>query len=324
MKKIDFCMDIRQLKYFVCIADCGNFSKAAEQLHIAQPSLSQQVRNLEDDLGVELFTRHARGVNLTEAGRQFYDHAKRILLGVERAKDSVQNYVANPVGKIVVGLPTSAARNFSIPLIKTVQRSHPNLSVHIVEAMSGYLDEYVQSGRVDVALLYDSRAYSHVSWTESISEDLLLITSCRSALAKKRTIRFDEIFSYKLVLPGRPNILRGVIDTIVTDHDVDTDILDCDSLTAIVDLVKFENYQTIMPHFAFKKELLAGDMVAIRIVDPSPSWSLSVVVSDRTSNASGSSAVAICMAETISTLIKSGEWNAERRRTTEIGNVAHI
>jgi len=90
-------MEFRQLKYFVQIAESGNFSRAAEVLRIAQPSLSQQMKNLEDELGVDLLNRHARGVSTTELGQQFYDHARRILQEVDRAKEVMRSQSANPV-----------------------------------------------------------------------------------------------------------------------------------------------------------------------------------------------------------------------------------
>ena len=116
-------MDLRQLRYFTQIAESGNVSRAAEVLRIAQPSLSQQMRNLEDELGVELLFRHARGVTPTELGLKFYEHARRILQEVERAKEVVRSQATSPSGRISVGLPTSACRGLSLPPHTEV--SHP-------------------------------------------------------------------------------------------------------------------------------------------------------------------------------------------------------
>src|SRR5262245_17887894 len=159
-------MDFKQLKYFVQIAECGSLSKAAEILHISQPSLSLQIKNLEDELGAELLNRHARGVSTTELGRMFCDHARSILKDVERAKDTIASQAKSPTGRVTVGLPTSACRGLSARLIMSVAERYPNVSLHIAEAMTGTLDEWVQIGRLDVALLYDKKAFPHVAWTE--------------------------------------------------------------------------------------------------------------------------------------------------------------
>jgi LysR family nitrogen assimilation transcriptional regulator len=303
-------MDLRQLRYFVQIAETGNFSRAAETLRIAQPSLSQQIRNLEDDLGVELFKRHARGVTLTDLGHQFYDHARRILHGVERARDLIQAHSNNPTGKISVGLPTSAARNFSLPLFRAMTERQPNITLHVVEAMSGYLDDFMQAGRLDVALLYDHKAFENVAWTEMMVEDLVLFVNPSHRLAKRREIRFRDVFNEPVVLPGRPHVLRNVIDTLAAKNDVDTHIIDCDSLTTISNLVSGGGYRAIMPHFAFSDEVALHKMVPINIVEPAPTWRLSVVVSERTINPRASAAVADVMAEVMSELVAAGKWLA--------------
>ncbi|WP_062227917.1 LysR family transcriptional regulator [Aureimonas frigidaquae] len=303
-------MDLRQLRYFVEIADVGNFSRAAETLRIAQPSLSQQMRNLEDELGAELLVRHARGAALTELGRQFYDHARKILNGVDRAREAIQSRAGNPTGRVCVGLPTSAARNLSLPLYRALASRHPNIVLHMVEAMSGYLDDFVQAGRLDVALLYDHRAFETVAWTETMSEDLMLFVPRHSPLARRASISFDRVFDLPLVLPGRPHVLRGLVERLAARHDIVPAALDCDSLPAIARLVAEEGHCTIMPHFAFLSELERGEMAAVRIVDPTPSWRLSVVVSRRTMNPQGSDVVARCLADVIAGLVASGTWQA--------------
>ncbi|MDX3929518.1 MAG: LysR family transcriptional regulator [Shinella sp.] len=303
-------MDLRQLRYFVQIAETGNFSRAAEYLRIAQPSLSQQIRNLEDDLGVELFKRHARGVTLTDLGHQFYDHARRILLGVERARDVIQAHSSNPTGKISVGLPTSAARNFSLPLFRAIAERQPNITLHLVEAMSGYLDDFMQAGRLDVALLYDHKAFENVAWTELIVEDHVLFVHPADRIARKREVRFKDVFDEPVVLPGRPHVLRNVIETLAAKSDVDINVIDCDSLPAISKLISQEHYRAIMPHFAFHEEIERQEMVPVNIVSPTPSWRLSVVVSDRTMNPRGSAAVAAIMADVMSELVAAGRWKA--------------
>lgn len=307
-------MDLRQLRYFVQIAEVGSFSGAAETLRIAQPSLSQQIRNLEDELGAELLSRHARGANLTELGRQFYDHAKRILSGVDRAKEVIQTRSSNPSGRISVGLPTSAARNLSLPLFRALAERQPNIVLHIVEAMSGYLDDFVQSGRIDVALLYDHHAHEHVAWTEMIAEDLMLFVPSDSALARQRGISFVNLFDLPLVLPGRPHVLRGVIERLAARLDFVPTAVDCDSLPAIANLVRSEGYCAIMPHFAFLEELRRGEMAAVPIIDPTPSWRLSVVVSRRTLNPRGSDAMATVLADVIGQMVETGVWQARLKR----------
>jgi LysR family nitrogen assimilation transcriptional regulator len=303
-------MEFRQLKYFVQIAESGNFSRAAEVLRVAQPSLSQQMKNLEHELGVELLTRHARGVSTTELGQQFYDHARRILQEVDRAKETLRSQSANPSGQVSVGLPTSACRGISQLLFQALGARQPNITLHIVEAMTSYLDDYIQAGRLDVALLYDHKAFKHVAWTEMMVEDLMLFVAPDSPLALETSIPFSRLADLPVVLPGRPNVLRTVMEQFAARHNWAINALDCDSLPAIVKLVCQSRYCTVMPHFALTDEIGRGLMVALPIVDPTPSWRLSVVVSQRTMNMRGSEAVAEVLADVIAGMVETDTWRA--------------
>jgi LysR family nitrogen assimilation transcriptional regulator len=305
-------MDLRQLRYFVQIAESGNVSRAAEVLSVAQPSLSQQIRNLEGELGVELLFRHARGVTPTEQGLTFYEHARRILHEVERTKDIVRSQATSPSGRVSVGLPTSACRGLSLPLYASIAEALPNITLHIVEAMSGTLDEWIQAGRLDVALLYDHKAFEHVAWTEMMVEDLMLIVPASHPIARQEQVRFEHIFQLPLpiVLPGRPNVLRVVIEQLAARHEVKATAIDCESLPAIAEFVRSRNFAAIMPHFALSAEIERGEMVAVPITDPTPSWRLSVVVSQRTLNGRGSEGVAKVLAGVIAELVERGVWRA--------------
>lgn len=315
-------MDLRQLKYFVQITESGNFSRAAEMLRIAQPSLSQQVKNLEDELGVELLRRHARGVTPTEMGQQLYDHARRILEEVERVKDVVRSQSVNPSGRVAVGLPTSACRGLSIPLITAMAERQPNITLRVVEAMTGYLDEFLQVGRLDVALLYDRRAFETVAWTELMVEELMLFVPPGHALAASGGVTLRALFEHPIVLPGAPNVLRTVIEQVAARHDITPVAMDCDSLPAIAQLVQQGRALAVMPHFAFVEEMRRGEMVAVPILDPTPSWRLSVVVSPRTMNPRGSDAVAKVMADVIAGLVEAGVWRARLRSDKARGEAA--
>ncbi|SNB71224.1 DNA-binding transcriptional regulator, LysR family [Arboricoccus pini] len=310
-------MDLRQLKYFIQIAECGNLSRAAEVLRIAQPSLSQQMRNLEGELGVDLLVRHARGVTPTEIGLQLYDHARRILQEVERTREVIRSQSLTPSGRVSVGLPTSACRGLSLPLIKAMAVRQPNITLHIVEAMTGYIDDFITMGRLDVALLYDHKAFEHVAWTEMMAEDLMLFVPPDHPLVRKASVTFREMFDLPIVLPGAPNVMRTVIERFAARHDVSPKAMACDSLPAIARMVRERLALAVMPHFAFGDELARGEMVAISIHDPTPSWRLSVVVSQRTMNPRGSEAVAEVMADVIAQMVDAGLWRA--RLLTERG-----
>jgi len=304
-------MDVKQLRYFVQIAESGSLSKAAALLHIAQPSLSQQLKGLEQELGVELLVRHPRGVTPTDLGMLFCEHARSILKELDRAKEIIQTRAKTPVGRVSVGLPTSACRGLSLRLKKAVETVHPGISLHIIEAMTGNLDEWIQLGRLDVALLYDHKAFENVAWTEMMAEELMLLAASNAPLANAARVTFREVADLPLVVPGRPHVLRVVLESSAARAGKRLrNVTDCDSLTAIIQLVRDGCY-TILPHFALAEEISRGEIVAIGIVKPTPSWRLSVVLSRRTINYRASEAVADVMANEIKTMVQSGIWQAK-------------
>lgn len=303
-------MDLKQLRYFVQVAESGNFSRAAEVLRIAQPSLSQQVRNLEEELGFELLVRHARGVTPTELGRRFCDRARRILEEADSAKADLRSLAESPSGRISVGLPTSAARGLAPDLYAAFAKRLPNVDLRVVEAMSGYLDELIQAGRLDVALLYDHKAFENVAWTEMMVEELLLFVPKGHPLAARGEIAFAKIFDLPLILPGRPNVLRTVIEQLAARHDLTPRAVDCDSLPAIAKMISAGGFVGVMPHFAFADELARDELDIVRIIDPAPSWRLSVVVSKRTLNPRIADLTARAVADVIADLVKRKTWPA--------------
>jgi DNA-binding transcriptional LysR family regulator len=303
-------MDLRQLRYLVQIAECGSLSRASEVLRIAQPSLSMQVKLLENELGAELLIRHARGVTPTDLGLEFIEHARKILREVERARDSIRAHASDPIGKVSVGLPTSACRGLSVQLLNTIAAKHPRVSLQIVEAMTGNLDEWIQLGRLDVALLYDHRAFEHVAWTEMMVEDLMLIVWAGSPLAREISIAYQQLAEILLAVPARPNVLRSILEHNAVRAGIELQTLECDSLPAIGRLVRDGGYATVMNHFAFSEEIRRGELAAVPIVDPTPSWRLSVVVSQRTVNSRASEAVARVLADVIGDLVQKQIWMA--------------
>lgn len=306
-------MDLRQLRSLVHISDCGSLSRAAEILRTSQPSLSLQIKNLEAELGVELLSRHARGVTLTELGRLFCEHARTILKDVQRAKETIATQAKSPIGRVSVGLPTSACRGVSSQLMRTVAKNYPNVALHIVEAMSGTLDEWIQLGRLDVALLYDHKAFPNVAWTEMMVEDLMLIAGRNNPVLRRNSVPFRELEHLPIVLPGHTHVIRNVVERLAAREGITPNVvIDSDSLTAISQLVR-AGYMTVMPHFAMVDEIERGEMGAVSIVDPTPSWRLSVVVSQRTINARSSEVVATTLAEVIQEMVETGLWRARLR-----------
>jgi LysR family nitrogen assimilation transcriptional regulator len=309
-------MDIRQLRYFLRIVEAGSFSKASEALHIAQPSLSHHVRELEQELGVELLTRHARGVVPTDFGFLLCDHARAILREVTRTKERIRDAAESPSGEVLVGLTTATCRGLAVPLMDAVTKEYPRISVHLVEAMSGSLYEWAQSGRLDVVLSYESKSTESLLATELITEDLCLVLPSSHALSGETSIPFSKLATLQLVLPGLPHVIRQVIERNFVRTDLELrGVITCDSMAGIVQLVR-DGYATLLPSFGVLDEIKRGEVCAVSIVDPTPSWRLSIVLCRKSTNSRAAKAVAGVLHHVASVLVDQGVWPAQLKPLT--------
>lgn len=143
-------MELRHLRYFIAVAESGSFSRAAEKLFIAQPPLSMQIRQLEDEVGVPLLLRHSRGVQLTKAGQVFLGEAKQVLAGVERAKLLAAQQEHS--GLIRVAFVPSAAHTILPRLLKRLRDARPQAEVDVAEMITSAQVEALRTGRIDAGL----------------------------------------------------------------------------------------------------------------------------------------------------------------------------
>jgi LysR family transcriptional regulator, nitrogen assimilation regulatory protein len=315
-------MDIRQLRYFLRIVEAGSFSKASETLRIAQPSLSHHVRELEEELGVELLTRHARGVVPTDFGFLLCDHARVILREVSRTKERIRDAADSIGGEVLVGLSTATCRGLAVPLTRAVAAEYPRISVHLVEAMSGSLYEWVQAGRLDVVLSYESKSTENLLATEVISEELRLILPADHPLAGERTVPFSKLANLRLVLPALPHIIRRVIERNFAIADLElSNVINCDSMPAIVQLVR-HGYATLLPSFGVSDEIGRGELAAVQVVEPTPTWQLSIVLSRKCTNSRAAKVVAKILHQVASRLVQQGVWPAQLKVSRARGRLS--
>lgn len=169
-------VNLKQLEYFVRVAELGSFSKAALILNIAQPALSRQVRLLETDLHAALLQRTGRGVVLTEAGKRLFDHSIGILQLMLRVREDIASSRGEPAGRIVVGLPPSMGRLLTLPLVEGFRRALPKARLAIVEGLSAHLAEWISTGRVDIGLLHNPEPQPALEVTPVLEEPLGLVS----------------------------------------------------------------------------------------------------------------------------------------------------
>lgn len=154
-------MELRHLRYFLAVADVANFTRAAENLGIGQPPLSQQIKALESELDVELFKRTARGAELTPAGVVFAEEARKVLDNAEHATRAAKRAARGETGRLRVGFTGTAAFNEEVSsLIRRFQGKYPDAELTLHEATSGVLLESLEAGQLDVAIVRPIRRFA--------------------------------------------------------------------------------------------------------------------------------------------------------------------
>ena len=205
-------MHYRHLYYFVRIVEAGSFSQAARTIHVAQPALSQQIAELEASLGVPLLQRSARGVKPTAAGQKFYDEASSILRKYENLPGLVRSNSGKVEGQVSLGMPASLSTTLVGPFIEACKADYPKVTLKFIDGDSEFLREEVEKSRLDLALAYEDEFFPVVLRQPLFRQNHYLISGKRSAHPTTATISLKEVAKMPLVLPGRLNARRVVID----------------------------------------------------------------------------------------------------------------
>lgn len=216
-------MELRQLRYFIRIVELGSLSRAAADLFIAQPALSQQLANLESELDVRLLARSSRGVSPTQAGLTFYRHAQTVLRQMDRLKSDVHNTSDGPSGTVSIGMPPSVANVLAVPLVRAAQQRFPRVNLRIREALTGQLEELVATGRIEMSLLFDRgsslqeassarrSSMSYLNIEPLLTEELMLMTA--GSQPDGAPVSLNEAASHRYILfPGPANATRQLIE----------------------------------------------------------------------------------------------------------------
>ena len=233
-------MDLKQLEYFVRVAELGSFTRASIALDVAQPALSRQVRLLEVELHQSLLVRNGRGATPTEAGKLLLSHGRGILHQVERAREELGRVRGSLAGRVAIGLPPTLARVLTVPLTRAFRRELPDAQLSISEGLSAVMQEWLLNGRLDIAVLYNAQPAAGIELAHLLDEDLMLVQARPPGLPEDPPppISLGEVARLPLVIPSRPNAIRMHVEAEMAGIGCRPVIaLEIDGVSAILDLV---------------------------------------------------------------------------------------
>ena len=265
-------MDIRQLKYFIAIAEAGSLSLAARQLHIAQPSLSQHLANMERELGVRLLARSPRGSTLTAEGHVLLRHATAICASLNDCLTEMRDLSEEVAGGVRFGMPPSVSMVMSVPLAETVRLELPDVRLRVSEAMSGFIKTWVDDGTVEIGFLYDLTGVAHFEITHVLNERLFFFSAPDNwplETPPGTPVPLRDLAGIELVLPGQPHGLRRIVEAAAAEAGVRLNVVtELDAMTQIKELVARGSGCSIFAPAACHDVVQAGRMIKTPIVDP--------------------------------------------------------
>lgn len=295
-------MDLKQLEYFVRVAELGSFTRASIALDIAQPALSRQVRLLEVELRQNLLVRNGRGVTVTEAGKVLLEHSRGVLHQIDRIREELSRVRGAPSGRVAVGLPPSLSRVLTVPITREFRARMPDGTLSITEGLSVTMRESLMNGRLDIALLYNAVPSTDIDLFPLLDEPLFLVQ--RVGQANPDPIPLREIAQHPLVIPSRPNALRMLVETELANLGCRPRIaLEIDGVAAILGLVADGMGSAVLSMNAVVTSAKAAEFVVRPITDPGLASKLSLAVSSRRPTTATQQAMLDLLREIAPTLI---------------------
>jgi len=278
-------MDLKQIEYFVRVAEMGSFTRAAIALNVAQPALSRQVRLLEVELRQTLLKRNGRGASPTEAGLLLLEHGRGILHQIERTHEALGRARSGLTGRVALGLPPSVARVLTVPLTRAFREKMPDAQLSISEGLTSAMQESLLNGRLDIALLYNMKPTSGLEVSHLVQEELWLVRRRPPGLQEDPPpppIEFTDVAKLPLVIPSRPNAIRMLVESEMAAVGMRPHIaLEIDGVTAILDLVADGAGCAILSRNAVTRSINPSAFSTQSISSPQLSIELSCVISSQ-------------------------------------------
>ena len=266
-------MNLRQLGYFIAIAEHNSFLKASKSLHISQPSVSAQIKLLEEELEVQLLERRSNGTVLTPEGREFLIHARTVFETIDVARNSMRVHQTAEVGQVAVGIPGSLASTLTVPLVEVSQLELPNVQLRVASGLSGHIRQWILDGSLDFGLVYTRTPLVGLDLEPLLAEELYVAARSRSVLEKHLAgdgdIPLRNIAGLPLVLPGREHGLRIAVEEGAAQIGVALHVrTELDASEQLKEMVRRTGCFTILSLAALQNDTSGDRLFTARITGP--------------------------------------------------------
>ena len=276
-------MDLKQLQYFVSVANAGSFTRASMKLAVDQPALSKQVRRLEVELKLPLFRRNGRGVALTDGGKALLGHANRILGEVDQARHSLDAIRGETLGSVAIATTAATEKVLTTDFVSAFRARFPKAALEIIEGKSRTIQEWLLEGRIDIGILHGAALRSGIDITPLADHELYLVSPKMNDLVSPGVpVAFKQLENLPLILPAAPHSIRSLVEKQAARLKVRLNVvLQVEGAQFIVDLVHRGHGYTILPAFSLTMRNMSHALQVNEIVQPRLTRALNVAIASR-------------------------------------------
>lgn len=270
-------MELRQLEYFMTVCEELHFTRAAEKLNIAQPTLSQQIKVLEGEVGIPLFDRIGKKTALTEAGEILYKHSKQIFYELEQAQAAVRELNGLERGRLTIGSLLTCMNYLLPPALVHFKELYPSIELSVQGLRSEEIERNILENKLDLGLTFLPNGNNELEEISLYTEELALAVPKGHPLATKSAVNFEQITNIPLILmPGNYQLRKLIEGYALTAGITINPTLELTTLESIIQLTEKGVGASILP-LPYLEHLNNQDIKIVEILDPTPQRKIGII-----------------------------------------------
>jgi len=238
----------RQVRYFLAVAEHQSFTRAAEALHVSQPALSQQVRLMEESLGVQLFDRSGRTTRLTDSGEVYLQYVRRASQEIREAERALHDVDDLSRGGLRVAVTPTFTTYLVGPLVAAFHSRYPNISLNLREISQEHMEDLLLSDEIDVGIAFAGTSTADLDLEPLLVETLALVVRTGHPLAGEASVGLEALSAESLVLLSPEFATREQIDRFCRQHSIQPQVrIEANSISAVIEIVRRTSLSTLLP-----------------------------------------------------------------------------
>jgi LysR family cyn operon transcriptional activator len=269
-------IELRHLRHFLAVAEASHFTRAATQLHVTQPTLSHQIRQLEGQLNLALFDRIGRRIRLTAAGELLLPHARRVIRELQEAQAALSELHGLNGGQLKVGIMHTVSACVIPEIVSRFSAAHPAVRVTCIEMAVAEIESDLESGKLDLGISFLPANRGSLEGERLFTEDVVLVLPLGHPLSARRSIKVSELANVPLVLLSAQYCTRQSIEDAFAEAGIRPEVrVEMNSIESILSTIRQAGLPSVLPSLALCQR--DAGLVAVQLTDPNPRRSVGLL-----------------------------------------------